>query len=154
MTEQRSIAIRIEDLYLAFGDTQVLKGIDLEIQPGELFAFLGPSGSGKSTLLRAIAGFGPEPGGRILLGSDDGVTVWLDGKRIHRNPAERGVTPDQDKVAVEFKAGRHVLVLRVDQGRGGWGFCLRLADAKGKSPLAGVTLRAPKLPAPKKPKKE
>ncbi len=79
MTEQRSVAIRIEDLYLAFGDTPVLKGIDLEIQPGELFAFLGPSGSGKSTLLRAIAGFGPEPDGRIL----------LDGQEISRLPPWR-----------------------------------------------------------------
>ncbi len=71
MTEQQSVAIRIEDLSLAFGETQVLKGIDLEIRPGELFAFLGPSGSGKSTLLRAIAGFGPKPGGRILLGNEE-----------------------------------------------------------------------------------
>ncbi|MDO9525135.1 MAG: ABC transporter ATP-binding protein [Gemmobacter sp.] len=63
--------IRIEDLHLAFGDTTVLAGINLEIQPGEFFAFLGPSGSGKSTLLRAIAGFGPKPRGRILLGDHD-----------------------------------------------------------------------------------
>ena len=63
--------IRIENLGLSFGSTQVLKGVNLEIQPGEFFAFLGPSGSGKSTLLRAIAGFGPEPSGRILIGDKD-----------------------------------------------------------------------------------
>ncbi|HEM45473.1 MAG TPA: ABC transporter ATP-binding protein, partial [Alphaproteobacteria bacterium] len=50
---------------------QVLKDIDLKIEPGEFFAFLGPSGSGKSTLLRLIAGFGPPPSGRVLIGSDD-----------------------------------------------------------------------------------
>ena len=61
-----SSGIRIEDLHFAFGATEVLKGVNLEIEPGEFFAFLGPSGSGKSTLLRAIAGFGPKPRGRIL----------------------------------------------------------------------------------------
>ena len=60
--------VDIENLNLSFGDTHVLKGIDLSIEPGEFFAFLGPSGSGKSTLLRAIAGFGPTPKGRILIG--------------------------------------------------------------------------------------
>ncbi len=63
--------ITIENLSLAFESTEVLKQIDLVIEPGEFFAFLGPSGSGKSTLLRAIAGFGPTPKGRILIGDQD-----------------------------------------------------------------------------------
>ncbi|WP_223146225.1 ABC transporter ATP-binding protein [Pusillimonas sp. ANT_WB101] len=65
------VRIDIENLFLSFGATQVLKGINLSIEPGEFFAFLGPSGSGKSTLLRAIAGFGPTPEGRILLDGED-----------------------------------------------------------------------------------
>lgn len=65
------VGIRIENLGLSFASTEVLKSVNLEIQPGEFFAFLGPSGSGKSTLLRAIAGFGPEPSGRILIGDKD-----------------------------------------------------------------------------------
>ncbi len=63
--------VDIESLNLSFDDTHVLKGIDLSIEPGEFFAFLGPSGSGKSTLLRAIAGFGPTPKGRILIGGEE-----------------------------------------------------------------------------------
>ncbi|WP_299365111.1 ABC transporter ATP-binding protein [uncultured Paracoccus sp.] len=70
MTRQTA-GIRIEDVHLSFGPTKVLEGIDMEIRPGEFFAFLGPSGSGKSTLLRAIAGFGPRPRGRILIGERD-----------------------------------------------------------------------------------
>jgi len=66
-----AVGVSIENLSLSFDDTEVLKGINLTIEPGEFFTFLGPSGSGKSTLLRAIAGFGPEPGGRILIGNDD-----------------------------------------------------------------------------------
>ena len=70
--------IKIEDLHLSFGETQVLRGVNLDIRPGEFFAFLGPSGSGKSTLLRAIAGFGPTPHGRILIGDRDvvGLDPW------------------------------------------------------------------------------
>lgn len=68
---QTKAGIRIEDLHLSFGETKVLEGIDMVIEPGEFFAFLGPSGSGKSTLLRAIAGFGPTPRGRILIGDRD-----------------------------------------------------------------------------------
>lgn len=67
----KKVGIRIEDLHLSFGETKVLEGIDMVIEPGEFFAFLGPSGSGKSTLLRAIAGFGPTPRGRILIGDQD-----------------------------------------------------------------------------------
>ncbi len=66
-----SAGVVIEDLNLSFGDTHVLKGVDLVIKQGEFFAFLGPSGSGKSTLLRAIAGFGPTPTGRILIQGKD-----------------------------------------------------------------------------------
>jgi len=66
-----AVGVTIENLSLSFGDIEVLKGVNLTIEPGEFFTFLGPSGSGKSTLLRAIAGFGPQPGGRILIGGDD-----------------------------------------------------------------------------------
>lgn len=70
--------IKIEDVHLSFGSTDVLKGVNLDIKPGEFFAFLGPSGSGKSTLLRAIAGFGPDPRGRILIGERNvvGMQPW------------------------------------------------------------------------------
>ena len=66
-----AVGVTIEDLSLSFGKTEVLKGVNLSIEPGEFFTFLGSSGSGKSTLLRAIAGFGPIPGGRITIGGDD-----------------------------------------------------------------------------------
>ena len=66
-----AVKITIENLSIAFGNTEVLKGVNLDIEPGELFSFLGPSGSGKSTLLRAIAGFGPRPKGSIFIGKEE-----------------------------------------------------------------------------------
>ena len=63
--------VRLEDIDLSFGKTHVLKGINLEIQPGEFFAFLGPSGCGKTTLLRLIAGFETAQTGKVLIGDQD-----------------------------------------------------------------------------------
>ena len=51
--------------------TQVLKGIDLEVEEGELLTLLGPSGCGKSTLLRCLAGLEQVQQGRILLEGRD-----------------------------------------------------------------------------------
>ena len=48
--------VRIEGLRKSFGSNEVLKGIDLSVQPGEVLAIIGKSGSGKSTLLRCING--------------------------------------------------------------------------------------------------
>ena len=46
--------IKLENIHKDFGDLKVLKGIDLEVQKGEVVCVIGPSGSGKSTLLRCI----------------------------------------------------------------------------------------------------
>jgi hypothetical protein len=67
----------------------------------------------------------------ILLGSDDGVRVWLNDALVHSNPAYRGVVADQDKVKVPLKKGWNKVLVKVLQGGGGWGFCLRFADPDG-----------------------
>ncbi|WP_180900572.1 ABC transporter ATP-binding protein [Martelella soudanensis] len=63
--------LTIEHLAKAYGDTRVVKDINLHIEDGELVALLGPSGCGKSTTLRMIAGFVKPSEGRILLGGQD-----------------------------------------------------------------------------------
>ncbi len=47
-------AIEIADLHKSFGDNEVLQGIDLTVEPGQVVCVIGPSGSGKSTLLRCV----------------------------------------------------------------------------------------------------
>lgn len=46
--------IKIENLHKNFGDLEVLKGVDLDVEPGEVICIIGPSGSGKSTMLRCL----------------------------------------------------------------------------------------------------
>ena len=64
-------SIRLENVEKWFGDTQVIKGVDLAIEDGEFVVFVGPSGCGKSTLLRMIAGLEETSRGRVLLGSGE-----------------------------------------------------------------------------------
>src|SRR5271154_4030507 len=71
--------LRLAGLRRDFGAFQALKGIDLDIRPGEFIALLGPSGCGKSTALNCIAGLQPLTGGRI----------WLDDQRIDVLPPEK-----------------------------------------------------------------
>ena len=61
-----SIEIRAVDK--AFGNTQVLHGVDLEVADGEFLVLVGPSGCGKSTLLRLIAGLDEVSGGEVVIG--------------------------------------------------------------------------------------
>ena len=63
--------VRIDAVNLSYGANHVLKDVNLDIRPGEFFAFLGPSGCGKTTLLRAIAGFAHPQTGRVLIGAQD-----------------------------------------------------------------------------------
>ncbi|CAM5388702.1 Spermidine/putrescine import ATP-binding protein PotA OS=Afipia felis OX=1035 GN=potA_2 PE=3 SV=1 [Afipia felis] len=67
----KALDLKIDDISAAYGDNVVLDGINLDIQPGELFALLGPSGCGKTTLLRLIAGFTEARHGRIVVGGKE-----------------------------------------------------------------------------------
>ncbi len=74
--------LELVDVHKSFGSTQVIKGMNLSVNDGELVVFVGPSGCGKSTMLRMIAGLETLSSGEIRIG----------GKRIdHEPPANRGI---------------------------------------------------------------
>jgi multiple sugar transport system ATP-binding protein len=60
--------LRLHSLYKSYGNVEVIKGVDLEIEDGEFVVFVGPSGCGKSTLLRMIAGLEDITGGELYIG--------------------------------------------------------------------------------------
>ena len=63
--------LRLEGLTKLFGGRPVLDSVSFSVNSGEYVSLLGPSGSGKTVLLRAIAGFEPLQGGRVLLKDED-----------------------------------------------------------------------------------
>ena len=68
-TGARTPAVRLEGVTKTFGQVQAVRGIDLEIEPGEMVAFLGPNGAGKTTTIDMILGLSrPSTGSVEVLG--------------------------------------------------------------------------------------
>ncbi|HUZ06037.1 MAG TPA: ABC transporter ATP-binding protein [Candidatus Paceibacterota bacterium] len=69
-TNHSGVGVQVRGLRKSFDGQEVLKGIDLEIRPGEIFVIMGPSGSGKSVLLKHIIGLDPPDAGEILINGE------------------------------------------------------------------------------------
>ncbi len=84
----------LDDVHKRFGKLEVLRGIDLELQKGEVVCVIGPSGSGKSTLLRAINLLEPPEQGRILLEGEE-ITALRDADKIDQVRRRMGMVFQQ-----------------------------------------------------------
>ena len=74
------VVLSVRDERKSFGDTEVLKGIDLDVHRGEVVAIIGPSGSGKTTLIRTLNAMESIDGGEVLFhGEPVGYTRAADG---------------------------------------------------------------------------
>lgn len=78
--------LEVEDLDVSYGKIQVLRQVSFTLKPGQIGCVLGPSGCGKTTVLRAIAGFEPAIGGRILIDQ-----VEVSSKQFCLAPEKRNV---------------------------------------------------------------
>jgi polar amino acid transport system ATP-binding protein len=79
MTTDYTISVRGIEKH--FGELHVLRGIDLDVSPGEVVCIIGPSGCGKSTLLRTINWLQPPDAGRVYInGEQIGEKVGANGK--------------------------------------------------------------------------
>ena len=67
----------------------------------------------------------------MLLGSDDGAVVWLNGIEIHRNDVNRPPTPDEDAVSCQLNTGWNEVLCKISQEGWGWGLYLRFTDVDG-----------------------
>ncbi|WP_295533015.1 ABC transporter ATP-binding protein [uncultured Thioclava sp.] len=81
-------SLTLSNVTKSFGKTEVIKGVDLEVQDGEFCVFVGPSGCGKSTLLRMIAGLEDVTSGDVM----------IDGKRVNLLP------PSKREIAMVFQS--------------------------------------------------
>ncbi|HVU07489.1 MAG TPA: ATP-binding cassette domain-containing protein [Verrucomicrobiae bacterium] len=64
------IAVQVRGLHKSFDGQEVLKGVDFDVKPGEVFVIMGPSGSGKSVLLKHLIGLEPPDSGEILINGE------------------------------------------------------------------------------------
>ncbi|MBO0661223.1 amino acid ABC transporter ATP-binding protein [Jiella sp. MQZ9-1] len=99
--------IAITDVRKSFGQTEVLKGIDLDIEPGEVIAIIGKSGSGKSTLLRCINGLETINGGSIAVA---GVHVSGEDRQLRELRLKVGMIFQQFNLFPHLSAGRNVML--------------------------------------------
>ena len=74
----------LENVVKKFGETEVLKGIDLDVADHEVVCLIGASGSGKSTLLRCVNLIEPVTSGRIIVGGQDVTAPGVDVNRLRR----------------------------------------------------------------------
>lgn len=70
-----AVGVEVRELRKSFNGAPVLKGISLEVNPGEIFVIMGPSGSGKSVLLKHMIGLEQPDGGDILINGKSVLTT-------------------------------------------------------------------------------
>ena len=120
-----SVNVTIKGLRRSFGSEEVLKGIDLEIQRGEIFVIMGPSGSGKSVLLKHIIGLEIPDAGEILI---EGESIQSPG------------VMDKYRLAMVFQSGALLNSLTVGENVG-----LYLTEHRLKPPAEIARIVAEKL---------
>lgn len=82
------------DIVAGYGDMEILHGVSLRVEPGEIVAIIGPNGAGKSTLLKAVFGLLPLKAGRVVLDGED-ITGLPPHARVRRG---MGYVPQADNV--------------------------------------------------------
>lgn len=106
--------IEIQSVRKSFGAVEIIKGIDLTIDKGEVLCLIGASGSGKSTLLQCINGLEPIQSGRIVV---DGTDVHGAGTDINRLRQKLGIVFQQYNAFPHLSALENVaLAPRVVKG--------------------------------------
>jgi len=91
--------LRIEELHKSFGELEVLKGIDLSVQKGEVIVLIGASGSGKSTMLRCVNFMEIPSSGRVVL-DDEVIGHERNGQMVYN---ERELTKLRARVGMVFQ---------------------------------------------------
>jgi phospholipid/cholesterol/gamma-HCH transport system ATP-binding protein len=124
---QSGVSLQVRGLRKSFGGQEVLKGIDLDVRPGEIFVIMGPSGSGKSVLLKHLIGLEVPDAGEILINGES---------------VESAEVAAKYRMALVFQSGALLNSLTVGENVG-----LYLAEHRLKSPEEIDRIVAEKLQA-------
>jgi len=113
LTDTKPPVIEIRDLHKAYGDLEVIKGVDITAHAGDVVALIGSSGSGKSTLLRCANLLEDSQQGEVLF---QGEAVKWRGKGLHRHPADKQqvirIRTNLSMVFQQFNLWSHMSILQ------------------------------------------
>jgi phospholipid/cholesterol/gamma-HCH transport system ATP-binding protein len=102
-TRPQGVGLSVRGLRKSYNGIEVLKGIDFEVNPGEIFVIMGPSGSGKSVLLRQLIGLEDPDQGKVLVGGQ---------------PIQSPEIPTRCRVAMVFQSGALLTSMTVGENVG------------------------------------
>jgi len=74
----------------------------------------------------------------FFIGSDDGVTVWVNGKQVHHNSIGRHLSPDDDAFRVNLKKGNNACLVKISQIKGNWEFIMRASTSINIPRISGI----------------
>src|SRR5260221_4722814 len=121
------VSLQVRGIRKSFGGQEVLKGVDLDVKPGEIFVIMGPSGSGKSVLLKHLIGLESPDAGEILINGESVESTGIAAKY---------------RMALVFQSGALLNSLTVGENVG-----LYLTEHRLKKPEEIHQIVAEKLPA-------
>ena len=104
--------VKVTDLHKSFGDLDVLKGIDVEIQEGEVVTVIGPSGSGKSTFLRCLNRLEESTSGEIIV---DGYRISDKSTNINRVRENIGMVFQQFNLFPHLTVKKNIMMAPIDR---------------------------------------
>jgi multiple sugar transport system ATP-binding protein len=122
-------SIKMRNVHKRFGNTHVIKGVDLDIEDGEFCVFVGPSGCGKSTMLRLVAGLEDISSGDLFIGdqrvntvapSRRGVAIVFQSyalyphMNVYENMAFGLKLAKQEKAEIEKRVNEAAKILQID----------------------------------------
>jgi len=110
--------LEVEDVHTNYGESYVLQGVSVRVDPGEVVAVLGRNGVGKTTLIRSIVGFTPPRRGRILLKGED--ITRLPAHEIARRGV--GLVPQGRRIFASLAVGEHLEIGERAGNGSGWSF--------------------------------
>ena len=148
--------VRITGVHKLFGDLHVLRGVDLEVAPGEVCVILGPSGSGKSTLLRCINELERISAGRIFVDGELMGMREVDKRgrtELHRR-TDRDISRQRSRIGMVFQRFNlfpHMTalgnVMEAPRKVRGWDRARARAKAEEQLALVGLSDRMGHYPA-------
>jgi phospholipid/cholesterol/gamma-HCH transport system ATP-binding protein len=122
-TKLQGISLSVRGLRKSYNGVEVLKGINFEVNPGEIFVIMGPSGAGKSVLLRLLIGLDVPDQGKVLL---------------EGQPIQSPDIPTRYRVAMVFQSGALLTSMTVGENVG---FYLTEHHLKSSSEIAEIVAK-------------